>query len=215
MVAVLEHLGIKVIVPEQRCCGLPLLSNGDLDSARQRAEANLRSFQPWLERGYDVVATCTSCSLMLKQEYTEVLDVQAAEELGVRTYDLGEYLRLLDDAKKLSIDCAPVSLATAYHTPCHLRAQRIGLPFIDLLNKIPDFRVDALDTICCGLSGTFGFKSEKFEVGIDVGTRLFELLDGSRPDVALSECGICQIQMHHRTGLTVMHPISILCQALR
>jgi glycerol-3-phosphate dehydrogenase subunit C len=152
---------------------------------------------------------------MLKQEYTEVLGIQAAEELGGRTYDLGEYLRLLDGSTKLNIDWAPVSLATAYHTPCHLRAQRIGLPFIDLLNKIPDFRVNVLDTVCCGLSGTYGFKAEKFDIGIDVGTRLFELLDASQPDVALSECGICQIQMHHRTRLTVMHPISILCQALR
>ena len=214
MVAVLEHIGIKVIVPEQRCCGLPLLSNGDLDSARQRAAANLTSLQPWLERGYDIVTTCTSCSLMLRQEYTKVLGLQAAEELAGRTYDLGQYLRLLADTKELYIDWAPVPLVTAYHTPCHLRAQHIGRPFIELMSRIPDFQVKVLDTCCCGLSGSYGFKAEKYDIGIGIGRQLFESLEASQPDVALSECGICQTQMRHGTGLPVMHPISILCQAL-
>ncbi|MBS1252358.1 MAG: Anaerobic glycerol-3-phosphate dehydrogenase subunit C [Anaerolineales bacterium] len=215
MVAALERLGVHVEAPEQRCCGLPLVSNGDMNSARQRAEANLASFQPWLEQGYDVIATCTSCSLMLKHDYTEVLGLEAAEEMAGRTYDLGEYLRLMAEAGELDLDeLKPVPMATAYHTPCHLRAQQIDLPFIDLIREIPDFEVEVLDTVCCGLSGSYGFKAEKYDVSMDVGRHLFEALEAAEPDLALSECGTCQVQMHHGTRLPVAHPISILRQAL-
>jgi glycerol-3-phosphate dehydrogenase subunit C len=214
MVAVLEQVGVQVVVPEQRCCGLPLLSNGDMDSARHRAEANLSSFQPWLDQGYDVVATCTSCSLTLKKEYVEVLGLPAAQEMARRTYDLGEYLRILADAGEFDTHLKPVPLVTAYHTPCHLRAQHIGHPFVELVSKIPDFQIEVLDTLCCGLSGSYGFKAEKYDVGMGVGRHLFESLEALQPDLAVSECGICQTQMQHGTGLPTSHPITILRQAI-
>ena len=42
IVAVLEHNGYEVVLPEQNCCGLPMQSNGDFDGARRYALANLR-----------------------------------------------------------------------------------------------------------------------------------------------------------------------------
>ncbi len=214
MVAVLERLGVHVELPEQRCCGLPLVSNGDLDGARRRAEANLAFFTPWLEQGYDVVATCTSCSMMLKHEYTEVLGLEAAQEMTGRTYDLGEYLRLLVDAGEMELDLKPVPLTTAYHTPCHLKAQDVGRPFVDLISRIPEFEVEVLDTVCCGQSGSYGFKAGKYEVGMDVGRHLFDAVEAAGSAIGLSECGTCQLQMYHGTGFPVGHPISILRQAL-
>lgn len=213
-VAVLEHLGFHVEVPEQRCCGLPLLAGGDLNAARKLAQANIASLQPWCDRGYDIIVSCTSCSLMLKHEYTEALRLENAAALAARTYDLGEYLRQLSDAGELRLNLKAVPLAAAYHTPCHLRAQKVGLPLVDILKKIPELRVDVLDATCCGQSGTYGFKSEKYDVSTEVGRHLSDSLKALKPDIALSECGPCQVRMHDGTGLPVAHPISVLRRAL-
>ncbi len=52
IVAVLEHNGFEVILPEQNCCGLPMQSNGDFDGARRYARANLRKLAPYAGPGH-------------------------------------------------------------------------------------------------------------------------------------------------------------------
>ena len=213
-IAVLEHLGINVEIPKQHCCGLPMIGNGDIDAARKVAEANIASLQPCCDQGYDIIVSCTSGSFMIKQGYTEVLELEHAADLAARTYDLGEYLRRLSETDEVQIQVKPVPLFAAYHTPCHLRAQKIGLPFVDILSKIPELKIEVLDAICCGQSGTYGFKAEKHDISIEVGRHLSESLNQLKPDIGLSECGPCQIRMHEVSGIPVAHPISILRRAL-
>jgi glycerol-3-phosphate dehydrogenase subunit C len=95
-----------------------------------------------------------------------------------------------------------------------LRAQKVGLPLVDILKKIPELKVKVMDAACCGQSGTYGFKSEKYDVSTEVGRHLSESLSALKPDIALSECGPCQLRMHDGTGLPVGHPISIVRRAL-
>lgn len=214
-VKLLDQLGVYVAVPQQQCCGMPMLANGDIEGARRRAETNLAFLQPWLAQGFDVIATCTTGSLVLKGEYTETLELNEAETLSSRTYDLGEYLKILCQEGVLDLNqLKPVSGNMSYHTPCHLKAQKIGRPFVELINEIPGMQIEVLNTFCCGLSGSFGLKSEKYDLGMDIGQHLFDALRISNADVAVSECGPCQIQMQHGTGLPVKHPVSILLEAL-
>src|SRR5256885_15743732 len=68
-VAVLEHNGCRVLMPAQGCCGLPLQSNGDYEDARRYARDLVKRLLPHVEQGFDIVASSTSCGLMLKREY--------------------------------------------------------------------------------------------------------------------------------------------------
>lgn len=214
LVKVLDRLGIYVEVPHQVCCGMPSLGKGDLDKARRLARVNLKGFEPYLEKGYDVVTTCTSGSLMLKEKYTEVLDLAEAEEMAESTYDLGEFLRKLWRKGEIEFELGALPGKTAYHTPCHLKSQNIGRPFIELLEQIPDFEVEVLDTLCCGLSGSYGYDRDKYEISQGVANDLYRKLEAADPDLGLSECGACQLQMEGGTGLQIEHPITILRRAL-
>ena len=185
-----------------------------MDTAGKLAQENIASLQPWCDKGYDIITSCTSCSLMLKHEYTEVLGIKKAADIAERTYDLGEYLRQLLDNKELELHFNPVPLVTAYHTPCHLKTQKIGLPLMDILKTIPEFSVNIMDAKCCGQSGSYGFKAEKHKISTDVGKHLSESLGKLKPELALSECGPCQVRMHGSSGLPVAHPISILRRSL-
>ncbi|MFB6090017.1 MAG: anaerobic glycerol-3-phosphate dehydrogenase subunit C, partial [Halobellus sp.] len=69
MVRVFEHFGYEVVVPEQGCSGTPMFANGMLDDARRHAEVNVSSFADLVDQGYDAIASCTSCSMALRQEY--------------------------------------------------------------------------------------------------------------------------------------------------
>ena len=72
-VALLEHNGLRSRCPKQDCCGLPLQSNGLFDDARGYVHRLAARLAPYARDGVDIVATSTSCSLMLKREALEIL----------------------------------------------------------------------------------------------------------------------------------------------
>jgi glycerol-3-phosphate dehydrogenase subunit C len=65
-VEVLEANGIKVFVPEQKCCGMPPYLEGDRPKALKLAEGNLPILEQCIEEGFDIVTACPTCSFMFK-----------------------------------------------------------------------------------------------------------------------------------------------------
>ena len=80
-VELLEHNGIAVEVPKQDCCGLPLQSNGMFKDARAYVHRLAERLAPFARAGVDIVGTSTSCTLMLKREALEILEMGDDEEL--------------------------------------------------------------------------------------------------------------------------------------
>ena len=91
-VQVLEKNGVQVVVPEQRCCGMPSFDIGDTQAIQQAARSNVASLYPLVVEGYDVVVPTASCSLMLKREYPELHRDEQTKRVAERTFDVCEYL---------------------------------------------------------------------------------------------------------------------------
>lgn len=214
-IAVLERNGCEVALAPQRCCGLPMLSNGEFKAARAYHEANVRALVPWIKRGYVVVGTSTSCTLTLKEEAPELLGWhdENVRLLADNTYDIFEYLRLLDDEGRFNRQLGRIEATLPYHGPCQLRAHRIGLPALDVLRHVPGLVVSPSRAACCGIAGTYGLKKEKYDIGMDVGAPLFQWLEASQSDTALCDSETCRWQITHATGMATSHPIEILWKA--
>ncbi len=95
-----------------------------------------------------------------------------------------------------------------------MRALGIGLPAIEILRSIPGLQVDNIEADCCGLGGTYGFKKEKYEISQEIGRDLAEAIDRLKPEIILSDCEGCRLQIRHLTGSKVLHPIQILRDAM-
>lgn len=216
-VAVLEHNGYWVLVPPQDCCGLPLQSNGLADDARRYVHKLVGNLAPLVRCGYDIVATSTSCSLMLKREAEEILgmDDEDLRLVSGHTYDICEFLLGLHERGELKTDFAPLPLRVPYHAPCQQKSHGIGRPALDLLALIPELEVVELDVECCGIAGTYGLKKEKYDIAMKVGERLFRDVRASNPDVAACDSETCRWQITHGTGLPSVHPIELLFRAYR
>ena len=215
VVGVLEHNGVGVHVPRQGCCGLPLQSNGAFDDARAYVRKLVASLAPYARQGYDIVASSTSCGLMLKREAREILEVED-EDLRIvseRTYDLCEYLLLLHERGELATDFQPLPLTVPYHAPCQQRGHGIGKPALDLLALVPELRVIELDVDCCGIAGTYGLKKEKYEIAMAVGERLFREVREAEADVAACDSETCRWQIVHGSGVPAVHPVELLHRA--
>jgi glycerol-3-phosphate dehydrogenase subunit C len=212
VVAVLERNGIQVLVPQQQCCGIPAVVNSDMDLARRYGVENVRLLSP-LAGEYDIVASSTSCGLTLKHDYAHLLDIPGADRVGARLYDVMEYLEMLHEAGTLNLDFQPVPMRILYHAPCHLKSHGIGYPAMRLLRLIPGVTLEEVDEGCCGISGTFGVKVEKYDLSMKIGSRLFEAVKAAGSDAVLADCETCRMQVEHGAGAHSAHPIEILARA--
>ena len=215
-VRVLGQAGIAVELPEQRCCGLPFISNGDLRGARKLAEANLESLLPVARSGLRIVATSTSCSLTLKHEYREILGLRGPEweELAAAVYDVFELLRELWWRGELDLQ-GTLPRRVLYHGPCQLRSHGIGLPAADLLGTLEGIELAESDVECCGGAGTYGFKSEKREIALRVGQPLAARAREHAAEVVACDSETCRWHIQQLTGLPARHPVELLAEALR
>ncbi|MDX1663181.1 MAG: anaerobic glycerol-3-phosphate dehydrogenase subunit C [Candidatus Promineifilaceae bacterium] len=216
-VAVLEHLGYEVLVPPQNCCGLPMLSNGEFAAGGDYYQRNVNKLGRFARDGYDVVGTSTSCTLTLKEEAPELLDLAGpdSESLQRATWDIFEWLRERHEEGELRRDFQDVEMVLPYHAPCQFRAHRVGKPAQEILSLIPGLDLRESHARCCGIAGTYGYKAEKYEIAMQVGAELFDFVREQGREVALTACDseTCRWQLEHGTDLPSRHPIEILAAA--
>jgi len=212
-VDVMAHNGIEVAKPDQHCCGIPMLANGQMDQAKKNATFNVNSLLEYTKQGYDVVMTCSSCTLAFKKEYQSVMQIDGAEELAQHVYDAGEYLRMLNEEGEMNTNLAPTDIKVGYFSPCHMKAQGIGNPAMDVLELIPNYEIQDLAAGCCGQCGTFGFKEEKFDLSLKMGTTMQESVQEVESEYTVTECGMCKNQLDQMTTKPVLHPMQILAES--
>jgi len=213
---VLEVNGFEVIIPPQNCCGLPLLSNGEFDAARKYHQRNIDHLVEYARQGIPIVGTSSSCTLTLKEEAPELLDMFGTDASLVAefTYDFNEFLRTLWEKDQLHTSgLTPIPLKLAYHQPCQYRAHRVGNPAVEILSIIPELEIEDSHADCCGIAGTYGYKKEKYEISMAVGSALFDfVLDVGGP-LAVCDSETCRWQISHGTGIPSIHPVELLAAA--
>lgn len=216
-VKVMNALGIGVqLLEKEKCCGVALISNGFINQAKRQAKVNVASIRKAAgEQGMPVLATSSTCTFTLRDEYPHLLgidnaDVRDSIELATRyVYRLlqsGEVkLRFREDAPKIRV---------AYHTPCHM--EKLGWSYysIELLKMIPSVELTVLDSQCCGIAGTYGFKKENYETSQAIGESLFRKIETSGCDLVATDCETCKWQIEMSTSKKVEHPLSILASAI-
>jgi Fe-S oxidoreductase len=211
-VAVLEKNGVEVVVPPQRCCGMPFLESGDIDSARESRLWNVQALIPFVREGYTVVVPGPTCSLTLRKEYPVLGTEEAARQVAEATLDLCEYLMRRHAAGRLALDFERSPGRVLYQVPCHLKVQDIGFKSRDLLRLIPGAEVQTVEK-CTGHDGTWSMKREYFPLSMQIGRPVFEQVRGERPDTVASDCPLAALQIRQGTGRSPKHPVEIVAEA--
>ena len=85
---------------------------------------------------------------------------------------------------------------------------------IELLKSIPNVEPVLLDSQCCGIAGTYGFKKENYKTSQDIGNSLFKQIEESGVDYVVTDCETCKWQIEMSTSRKVKNPISTIAEAL-
>lgn len=215
-VKVFQHNGIHIdVVPKEKCCGMPRLELGDLDSVDRLKQANIPVLARLVDEGYDLTAPIPSCVLMYKQElplmYPDDPDVKKVQEAF---YDPFEYLWLRHKGGALNTDFPNPAGNIAYQVACHQRVQNIGLKTRDVLCLIPDTAVTPQER-CSGHDGTYAVKKETRDKSLKIARPVVRKVDQQAPDHFISDCPMAATQIAHlaETVDRPEHPMTLLRQA--
>jgi FAD/FMN-containing dehydrogenase/Fe-S oxidoreductase len=208
--------GVTVHYPDQKGCAVPEMLYGYHDRAAQTAAFNVAAALPYIQAGDYLVSGEPTASFAFKVHYPDYVPTAECALMANATRDLGEFLagHRADHPDLAPAPTAGLKLKVAYHQPCHLKTQEIGMPFFDLLKEIPDLELVNLDAGCCGMAGTFGMKAGTFDLSMETGRPLFERVAEVAPDLIASECSTCRMQLEQATGRPTTHPAQLLAGAL-
>lgn len=212
---VLEKNGVEVLVPEQKCCGIAMITVGSEEAAKKNARFNVEVLAPLVKQGYEIVASAPSCALAIFEDYPRLLNSEEAHLVSQATKEIHQYLWDLHQHGELNRNFKPVDLHLVWHNPCHSKALGIEREPVELLRLIPGIKIGEIADSCCGMAGTFGFKTENFDLSMKIGSRLFEEIKRTGVTTVATSCGTCNIQIAQGTRLPVRHTLSILAEAYR
>jgi len=220
LLAILEHNEIPyVMVEKEACCGMPKLEQGDLQGVAEKKVINIPQLAKLAKEGYAILTPVPSCTLMYKQElplmFPDCADTQLVKEA---MWDPFEYFvaRNRDGLLKTEFNHALGNVS--YHIPCHSRVQNVGRKTADMLQMIPDTKINVVER-CSGHAGTYGVKKEYHQMSLKIGKPVFKAMANEAPDYISSDC---QLAGHHiEQGMEVnglkpaemAHPLSLLRKA--
>lgn len=215
LLSVLKKNAIEVLVPKQKCCGLPMLANGNVGGAKKNFTYIVQSLSEAASPGHHIITTCPSCQMMLKKEGPAFFDSDEARFVSGLVVDAGEYLLRLHGQGRLNTNFQTRRDRLFYHIPCHLKVQNLTKVGPDLLGLIPGLSLVKISANCCGMGGSYGMKKVNFERSVKIAQKVWEEAKGAGADLIATECGGCALQIEAGTGIGAVHPLVILSEAYK
>ncbi len=221
-IEILHALGVTVHAPSLHCCGISRITQGDGRGAARELGENIDKLRGPVLRGAKVMFSAPSCLLAARREWPRIVGTEAARLVAEACIDAHTLLLEVFQHAAMAEQLTPLDRKIAWHLPCHSKVMGVGDDARALVDLLDRQTTVSLNAGCCGLSGTFGLKTDNFDMSMKIGSTLFNKINREQPDVVTTSCGICQTQIRQgvktsddgREGVQVAHPLRLLYDAL-
>lgn len=211
LVDVLAVNDVDVVVPEQVCCGMPFMEGGMMDDMLRKIDKNVRALADLARDGHTIIAAGASCALMLRREYPDLAESDDTRVISEATVEPSEFLVQLKRDKKLNTNFRYTPSTVMCHVPCHTRAQQVGFRTRDLFRNLGGAKVQMTDK-CSAHDGTWGQKTEYYELSMKIGEPLFKDLEAAQVDEIVTDCWLAGRQVWEATGIKPLYPTQLLAK---
>ncbi len=193
----LSKMGVNfTLIPEEWCCGSPLLTTGQRLAAEFLARHNIEAIKQLGVK--TVVVSCAGCYRTLKKQYPEKYGLDFADD-GIEVLHFAEFLAREKKRLKpfLKNSSKKQKLKVTYHDPCHLgRHAGVYEAPRDVIKMIPGIELVEMERIkenawCCGAGA--GVKSQFKEWAVEISAgRVKEAEEIDTVEVLASACPFCE-----------------------
>jgi glycerol-3-phosphate dehydrogenase subunit C len=202
------------LLEKEKCCGVALISNGFKEQAAKHADLNLGSIRKAVGRGEPVLTTSSTCTFTMRDEYAHILEIDNSDVRSSIALATKFIFELVDAGKVKLVFKDDYRKRIAYHTPCHMEKLGWAVYSTSLMRMIPGVDFMMLDSQCCGIAGTYGFKKEHYNDSQKIGESLFRQIRDLKVDMVATDCETCKWQIEMSADVEVQNPISIIADAL-
>ncbi|MDR0453282.1 MAG: FAD-binding protein [Deferribacteraceae bacterium] len=209
-IRVLNRLGYRVLLPDQRCCGIPHAAKGMAENVRQKIEDNLKNWRGLLDEADVIAVSCSSCALSLTKEWGFYI----GGELIDRVKKMTVHISALIDESMTDINLKSDGLSLAYHASCHTKLLPDSAANLRMFSKVQGINMVSLKNSCCGMAGSWGMSAKNYKESVKIGAGLAASLMESECGVCVTDCPTCEMQLKHLSGKNVFHPVEIIDKVL-
>ena len=218
---VLKKNGVEVKEAYPGCCGMPFLEQANLPKVAVQAKKVSKDLLKWVDKGYRVITLTASCGLMLKFEWPLLLPKnEGVIRLSKNISDIDEYIVDISNKEGLAKGLKEIDGGVTVHHACHARAQNMGNKARDMLNLIPNIKIDVVER-CAGHGGTFGVMKTTHNLALKVGRPTARQIKNKNNKYMASDCPLAgkhlkQLQQDTKISHDeALHPIELMAKAYR
>ncbi|MEC7884440.1 anaerobic glycerol-3-phosphate dehydrogenase subunit C [SAR202 cluster bacterium AD-802-K11_MRT_200m] len=212
-VNILEKLGYEVILPNSRCCGRPMLSNGMMSQAKANVDFNISSIYPFVEKGAKLVGIEPSCALGFISDFSDLAsEPEKAKEISENTMLIEDFFLYATKEEDFQFTNPPQNQKVVFHGHCHQKALVGTTSAMEVLKTIPGLEPVEIKSGCCGMAGSFGFYKDHFDISMQIGEdTLFPAIREENDDVIVVSEGVsCRQQIEQGTQRKTKHLVEVL-----
>ena len=218
-VSVLRQLGYEVIVPKTACCGRSMISTGLLDEAIASADRVLSQLRPYIQDPtiQAIVVAEPSCLSAFKDDYLQLrctTPISLRQQLAAKAMLLEQFIESRWDQHPIPPTLPPGDRLppVLLHAHCHQKALWGAESSAKLLRRLCGSQLRVLDTGCCGMAGSFGFTTDRYDLSMQIAElSLLPLVRNAPSNALLVAPGTsCRHQIHDGAARHAMHPIELV-----
>ena len=206
---VIENAGFSVEIPQTHlCCGRPLYDYGMLDAAKLYLSRVMQALRPQIEAGVPIVVLEPSCASVFRDELKNLFpDDPLADKLKSQTLLLSEFL----ENKAGNHQLPQLHRKALVQGHCHHKSVLRFDAESAVLNKL-GLESQLLNSGCCGMAGSFGFESNKYDISIAIGERrlLPAVREADASTIIIADGFSCREQIAQETDRQALHLAEVI-----
>jgi Fe-S oxidoreductase len=212
-VDVLESIGFDPVVPvKPLCCGRPLYDFGFLKLAKSLLQQILQTLRKEIRAGTPVIGLEPSCVAVFRDELINLFpNDEDAKRLSQQTFLLSEFLQ----KKAAHVQLPKLYRKAIVHLHCHHAAIMKSTDEEATLKRLGlDYEI--LNAGCCGMAGSFGYESGKYEISVKSGERVLlpRVRNAGKDTLIIADGFSCREQIEQLTKRQALHLAEVLQMAL-
>ena len=182
---IFNKLGIDyILIPNEVCCGLPVINAGHKKEAKILAQKNIEIFKE--KKVYKIITSCPSCYHTFKTIYPQLIKGWDIEVEHATT-------TILNSLKNKNIISYKEKEIVTYHDPCHLgRHEKQYTAPREVIEILGGKIIEPINTkekaLCCGGGG--GVRANYPEIAKEIAKKRITQFPENAQKI-ITPCGLC------------------------